>query len=224
VHKIPSLGRILSQFKPTHSLIKVTWSVSLMHCSVTLWRARKPNCIALSRTLSSMCLLTIFRVTFSNSLHPVDKRLIGRKFWGNCGSLPGFIKVITFDSFQEFRKWGCRKQWLNTCVGYTSGLLGRCLRASFGIPSSSQAFLNFNVFANLCMLQGLTSPTGFRIQMRAELGLYSPFVAHGFRHTLHEMWTRFLNNPQSLWLSPSGDILLLKGHEQRPVDLIHTIS
>jgi hypothetical protein len=32
----------------------------------------------------------------------VDRRLIGRKFWGNLGSLPGFGKVITFASFRGF--------------------------------------------------------------------------------------------------------------------------
>jgi hypothetical protein len=60
---------------------KVTWSVSLIHWSVVLWRARKPNWLALSRPLSSKCLWTIFRITFSNSLRVADKRLIGRKFW-----------------------------------------------------------------------------------------------------------------------------------------------
>jgi hypothetical protein len=28
--------------------LRVTWSVSLIHCSVVLWRARKPNWVALS--------------------------------------------------------------------------------------------------------------------------------------------------------------------------------
>jgi hypothetical protein len=31
----------------------------------------------------------------------VDKRLIGRKFGGNSGSLPGFGKATTFASFQD---------------------------------------------------------------------------------------------------------------------------
>jgi hypothetical protein len=38
-------------------------------------------------------LWTIFRITFSNSLPVVDKWLIGRKFCGNFGSLPGFGKL-----------------------------------------------------------------------------------------------------------------------------------
>jgi hypothetical protein len=41
-----------------------------------------------------------------------------------------------------------------------SGLLGRCRRHSFGIPWSSQAFFNFNEFANLCTSQGLTFLSG----------------------------------------------------------------
>jgi hypothetical protein len=78
---------------------KFTWSVSLIHWSAVLWRTRKPNWLALSRHLSSMCLWPIFRMIFSNSLPVVDKRLIWRKFCGNFGSLPGFGNV-TFASFQ----------------------------------------------------------------------------------------------------------------------------
>jgi hypothetical protein len=57
-------------------------------------RARKPNWLALSRLFSSMRLWIIFRITFSNSLPVVDKRLIGSKFGGNFGPLPGFVNVI----------------------------------------------------------------------------------------------------------------------------------
>jgi hypothetical protein len=49
-------------------------------------------------------------MTFSNSLPVIDKKLIGRKFCGNFGSLPGFGNVITFASFQGFRKWDIRGQ------------------------------------------------------------------------------------------------------------------
>jgi hypothetical protein len=73
-----------------------------------LWRARKPNCLALSRLLSSMCLCTIFRITFSNSLHVVNKRLIECEFWWNFGSLTGFGNVINFASSQDFGKWDWR--------------------------------------------------------------------------------------------------------------------
>jgi hypothetical protein len=43
-----------------------------------------------------MCLSTICSISFANSLPGVDKRLIGRKFGGNLGSLSGFGKVITY--------------------------------------------------------------------------------------------------------------------------------
>jgi hypothetical protein len=47
---------------------KVTWSISLIHWSVMLCCLWKPNLLGLSRPLSSMCLWTIFRITFWNSL------------------------------------------------------------------------------------------------------------------------------------------------------------
>jgi hypothetical protein len=96
----------------------------------------------------------------SKSLPVVDKRLIERKFCGNLGSLLGFGNAIIFASFQDFGKWDSRRQWLNKCVTCISGLLGRCLRHLFGMPSSPQASLNFNEFANLCMSQGLTISNG----------------------------------------------------------------
>jgi hypothetical protein len=47
-----------------------------------------------------VCLRAIFRLTFSNSLPLVGKRLIGPKFGGNVGSLPDFGKFIIFASFK----------------------------------------------------------------------------------------------------------------------------
>jgi hypothetical protein len=147
---VPCCIKCLLIFKNTAAIdmlllkFKVTWSVSLIHWSVVLWRARKPNWLALSRTLSSLCLWTVFRINFSNSLPAVNKRLIGRKFRGNFGSLPGFDNVMTPASFQDFGKWDNRRQCLNKCVRYTRGLLWRCLRHSFGIPQSPEAFLSFN--------------------------------------------------------------------------------
>jgi hypothetical protein len=73
---------------------KVTGSISLIHWSVVLWWSLKSNWLALSRLLSSRCLWTVFGITFSNSLPVVEKRLIGRKFWGKFGSLPDFGNVI----------------------------------------------------------------------------------------------------------------------------------
>jgi hypothetical protein len=46
--------------------LNMTWSVNLIHWYDARWRARKPNWLALIRPLSSMCLWTIFRITFSN--------------------------------------------------------------------------------------------------------------------------------------------------------------
>jgi hypothetical protein len=79
---------------------RVMWSVSLIHWSFVLWRARNPNWLAFSKSLVSRCLWTIFWMTFSNNLPVVHKRLIGLKFCGNFGSLPGFGKVIILGSFQ----------------------------------------------------------------------------------------------------------------------------
>jgi hypothetical protein len=100
---------------------KVTWPLSLLHLSVIIWRAGNPNWLALSRPLSSMCLWIIIRITFSNSYSLVDKGLIGRKFWGNFGSLLGFSNFITIASFQDFGKQDNRRQWLNRCIICTSG-------------------------------------------------------------------------------------------------------
>jgi hypothetical protein len=46
----------------------VMWSASHIHCSVVLWRARKPNWPAFNRHLSSMCFWTIFRMTILASV------------------------------------------------------------------------------------------------------------------------------------------------------------
>jgi hypothetical protein len=108
-----------------------------------MWRARKANWLALSRPLFSMFFWTIFRMAFSNSFPDVDGRIIGRKFWGDFGSLHGFGNVMTFVSSPRFWKWDSRRQWLNKCVKFTSGRLGRCLRHSFGKSSIPKNFLNF---------------------------------------------------------------------------------
>jgi hypothetical protein len=71
---------------------------------------RETNWLALSRPFSSMFLWTIFRIPFSNSLAVVYKRLIGCKFLGKFGSLLDFGNIITFLSFQGFRKWDNYRQ------------------------------------------------------------------------------------------------------------------
>jgi hypothetical protein len=128
---------------------------------------------------------------------------------------------MTSASFQSFGKWDSRRQWLNKCVRCTSGLLGIFLEDYWGIGSEyHQVHKRFSISINLIIYvchKVLLFPTGCRLQMRAELGLHSPPVVHGFRHTDHEMWTGFLNNLKLLWLSRSGDMLVLKGHEQRLV-------
>jgi hypothetical protein len=139
--------------------LSVTWSVSLIHCDV-LWRSRKPNWQPLCRFFSSMCLKTVFSIAFSNSLLVLDKRLIERKFLGNLGSLPGFGKVITIASFQEFGKCESRRQWLIKWVKCTNDLPGRCLRHSLGMLSIPQAFLSFSEFISFCKSQGLTLSGG----------------------------------------------------------------
>jgi hypothetical protein len=49
-----------------------------------------PNWLALSRPLSSVCLWAVFRITFSNSLPIVDKRLIESKGFREFLVLTGF--------------------------------------------------------------------------------------------------------------------------------------
>jgi hypothetical protein len=104
-------------------------------------------------------------------LPAVDKGLIGHKFSRKFVLLQGFWNVINFASFRGYGKWNSRRQWLNEWVRCTSGLLGRCLKHSFGIPPGSQAFPNFNEFVNHICHNVLFFPTGCLLQMRAELGL-----------------------------------------------------
>jgi hypothetical protein len=51
---------------------RVMWSASLIHWSVVLWSARKPNWLAFSKFLSSMCFLIVLKINFSDSLPVVD--------------------------------------------------------------------------------------------------------------------------------------------------------
>jgi hypothetical protein len=64
--------------------------------------------------LSSLCLWTIFRITFSYSWSVMGKRLVGSKFWANFGSLPDLGKIIAVSSFQDDGKYGKNKSsWRN---------------------------------------------------------------------------------------------------------------
>jgi hypothetical protein len=146
-----------------------------VHWNVVLWLARKPNWRALSRSLSSICFWRVFRITFSNSLPGVDRRLIRRKFCGNFGSLPGFGNVMIFASFQDFGKWDSRRQWLNKCVKCTNGRLGSCLRHSFGMPSIPQDFLNFKELINICKSRGLILSGACWLRL-LNSSLHPPFI------------------------------------------------
>jgi hypothetical protein len=127
---------------------------------VMLWCAQKPNWLACSKFRPSTCHWTECRITFLNNLPAVDRRLIRHRFWGNLGFLPGLGKVNTFGAFQGCGKWESQKRWLNKCLTWTSSLLGRCLRHSFGMLSKPQALLGFSVFISLQTSLGLTSLVG----------------------------------------------------------------
>jgi hypothetical protein len=71
------------------------------------------------------------------------------------GSLPGFGKATTFASFQDVGKCDSRMQWFIKWVKWTSGLVGMCLRHSFGTPSIPQAFFTFSEFRSFCRSYGL---------------------------------------------------------------------
>lgn len=104
----------------------VMWSASLIRWSVVLWSTWKPKGLALSKFLSSVCFLILFKVSFSNSLCVMGKELNRHKLWGNLRSLPGFSRIMSFASFQGAMKWPSLRQWLNKCVKHTRDLLGIC--------------------------------------------------------------------------------------------------
>jgi hypothetical protein len=162
IYQIPKAFSITKHTAAVDMLLlklRVTWSVSLIHCKVVLWLSWIPNWFAFNMSPSSMCLWTIFRITYSNirvhSLPVVGKRLISRKFWENVRSLPELGKVIIFASIQGVGKWEIRRQWLIKWVKCTNSLFGRCLRHLFEIPSIPQAFLSFREYINFCKSRGL---------------------------------------------------------------------
>jgi hypothetical protein len=79
-----------------------------LKCRAVMGTETKLACI--KKAAFSMVLWTIFRVTFSNNLPNDDKKLIGSKFCGQFGSLPGIGYVIRFATFQGFGKWDSRRQ------------------------------------------------------------------------------------------------------------------
>jgi hypothetical protein len=98
-----------------------------------------------------MSLWNIFRTTFSNLFPVVYKRLIGRTFWWNFGCFRGFGNLIAFQSFGISES---RRQWLIKYLRRAIDIHGRCLKHSFGIPSSPRAFLSFNKVTHVDMSQG----------------------------------------------------------------------
>jgi hypothetical protein len=133
-----------------------------------LWRAQKPNWLALSRPLSSICFWSILERLYRIAFLLWTEGWC--KFCGSFGSLPGLGKVITFASFQGFGKCDSRMQWMNKWVRWTNGRLGRCLRYSFGMSSIPQAFLNFKEFIIFFNSHGLIFE-GSCLRFRAVLEL-----------------------------------------------------
>jgi hypothetical protein len=215
------VSNAFSMFKNTAAVdilllkLRITWSMSLTHISVVLWRARKTNWLALSILLSLMCFWTIIRITFSNNLLVVERRLIFRKFWGNFGCLPGFGNVMIFASFQYFVKWDSRRQWLNKCVKYvyTNGRLWRCVWHSFGMPTIPQDFLNLKELISFCKTHGLVLSRGlvvYGFKQSLNSSLRPPFMVF---ITQIMVWTEFPSSRQFRCISRTNEIWGLKDHE-----------
>jgi hypothetical protein len=117
-------------------------------------------------------------------------------------------------AFQGSGNWDSRRQWLNKDAWDI-----RLEYHQVHKPCS----ISMNLLIYVCH-KALLFPAGCRLQTRTELGILSPPLAHGFRNTGHEMWTDFLNNAQSRWLSRSGDMLFIHVHEQRLVTLVQSFS
>jgi hypothetical protein len=91
--------------------LRVTWSVSLMYCSVVLWVARKPNWLALSRLLSSICfgeflelLFRISELTIQSQSHIATDGQSISKSW--CRAPSGAHDQI-FITLWQLRSWFC---------------------------------------------------------------------------------------------------------------------
>jgi hypothetical protein len=194
----------------------VTWSVKLIHCSVVLYRARKPKWLALSRSITSMWLWTIFRI-FLKSLPEVGNRLIGSKFCGNVGSLQSFAKITIFASFLTKMR---QPKAMTTSIKYTRGLLGWYLGHSFGISSIPRVQWRNEI---LCITASYFSKG---VSSAASSSAWTLASICQLRHPshVHAVWTDFLNNPQSYWLSLAVHIWSLKGYRYLLVPLVHSPS
>jgi hypothetical protein len=87
--------------------VKVMWAVSLIHWTATQWRARKSNWTPFNNFLSSVCLWTIFRITFSNSWPVMGKRLVGCYFEqtaGPCRIWPRLLLSLPSKTMKNMEK------------------------------------------------------------------------------------------------------------------------
>jgi hypothetical protein len=101
VWKVYSISKNAAAIGISLLKLKVTWSFSFVYCSVVLWFARNPNWLALSNFLPLMCLWVILRKASSESLPLIYNNLTERRIVVDLWSLPGFVKVIIFASFQD---------------------------------------------------------------------------------------------------------------------------
>jgi hypothetical protein len=100
---------------------RLTWSSSLIYWSVVLWSDQSQTHLHVV-SFFPQCFWIALKISFSNTLPTVGKRLTGRKFGGNFECLLGFSRVMNFASFQGDGKWPSWRQCLDKCVKCTKGL------------------------------------------------------------------------------------------------------
>jgi hypothetical protein len=154
--------------------------------------------------LCSMCVRTILRTTFSNSLMVVGRILIGLKFWGNFGFLPDCGKIIAFAFLEEDGKHESHKQWLIRCVRWTSVFRGRCPRHSFVMPSIPPAFLSLRELLVYVRDKVLLSQEDCCPQPRTRPEHGPPLVIYDFSHASHMVGIGFPDSLQPRWLFLRG--------------------
>jgi hypothetical protein len=137
---------------------------------------------------------------------------------------PYWVSVTSWFLLTKTRKWDSRRQWLNKCARCTSGLLGQCLRYSFGIPSSPQALLNFNDYKFLYVTGSSFFQRGvlYRCEQSLDSSLHQSFMV--FVTQVMRCELDFLTIAITLAFSFRWYILFLKGDEQRLVPLVHLFS
>jgi hypothetical protein len=176
-----------------------------------LWRALKPNWLALSKLLLPVCFWIICRIIFSRSLLVESKRIIGSKFWGNVGPLPGFGKATTSTSFQDTGKCEGRIQWLIKLIKlvYLEGTFDiRLEYHEFHGPSSILRNLLIYVSHTVLLFWGgsLSSASNGACTL-------APTWRSCFGHTVYAVWMGFLSSQQLRCLYLPAEILGLKDYE-----------